>query len=217
LILIAILISLDLVGIPIGVLSVFGGALGVGIGLGLQRIASNYASGFIILLDRSLRIGDLISVDKYYGTVSQIRTRYTVVKSLDGIEAILPNELLVSQPVQNYSYSDKRINIALKVQISYDSDVNLAMRLMSESAAAQARVVAEPVPTANLIGFGADGLDLELGFSVIDPEKGTGALRSDIARSILQAFKEAGIEIPFPQREVRVRRTTTEPINSTSP
>lgn len=205
LILIAILVSLEVVGIPLGVLSVFGGALGVGLGLGLQRIASNYASGFIILLDRSLRLGDLITVDKYYGTVTQIRTRYTVVRSLDATEAIIPNELLVSQPVQNHSYSVKYVNVTQRVQISYDSDVALAMKLMVEAAKAQERVLQEPAPSTNLVNFAADGLDIDLVFSVSDPEKGTGALRSAINLNILAAFKQAGIQIPYPQREVRMQ------------
>jgi small-conductance mechanosensitive channel len=214
LILIALLVSLNVVGIPLGVLSVFGGALGVGLGLGLQRIASNYASGFIILLDRSLRLGDLITVDKYHGTVAQIRTRYTVLRALDASEAIIPNELLVSQPVLNQSYSDRRIGVTQKIQISYDSDVQRAMQLMIAAAAAQERVLKEPAPSVNLINFGADGLDLDLNYNISDPEKGTGTLRSAINLLILASFQEAGISFPFPQRDVRVQlhadRETTE-------
>ena len=200
----AVLLSMRLVDIDLTVLSVFGGALGVGLGLGLQRIASNYVSGFIILLDRSLRIGDLITVDKYYGTVTQIRTRYTVVRSLEGVEAIVPNELLVSQPVQNHSYSDKHVNVGIKVQISYDSDVDRAMAILLEAAKAQTRVIADPEPFVKFAAFGADGIDLELSFWVADPEAGTGILRSDINRAVWRNFVEAGIAVPFPQRDVRV-------------
>ena len=204
LIVVAILLSMRLVEIDLTVLSVFGGALGVGLGLGLQRIASNYVSGFIILLDRSLRIGDLITVDKYHGTVTQIRTRYTVVRSLDGVEAIIPNELLVSQPVQNHSYSDKRVSVVTKVQIAYDSDVDGAIAIMLDAAKAQSRVIAEPEALVKFANFGADGIDLELTFWVADPEAGTGILRSDINRSIWRGFVAAGIAVPFPQRDVRV-------------
>ncbi len=210
LILIAILVSLEVVGIPLGVLSVFGGALGVGLGLGLQRIASNYASGFIILLDRSLRLGDRITVDKYFGTVTQIRTRYTVVRSFDATEAIIPNELLVSQPVQNHSSAGKHINVTQRIQISYDSDVKLAMQLMIQAASSQERVLKDPAPLASLVNFAADGLDIDLIFSVADPEKGTLVLRSEVNLLILASFQEAGIQIPYPQRDVRLQLQTAE-------
>ena len=216
LIVFAVLLGMRLVDIDLTVLSVFGGALGVGLGLGLQRIASNYVSGFIILLDRSLRIGDLITVDKYNGTVTQIRTRYTVVRSLEGVEAIVPNEILVSQPVQNHSYSDKRVNVNSKVQISYDSDVDRAMAIMLEAAKAQARVIADPEPFVKFAGFGADGIDLELSFWVADPEAGTGILRSDINRAVWRNFVEAGIAVPFPQRDVRLWLPEGLPVASTN-
>ncbi|MGI9025738.1 MAG: mechanosensitive ion channel domain-containing protein [Burkholderiaceae bacterium] len=204
LVVIAILIAMRLVDIDLTALSVFGGALGVGLGLGLQRIASNYVSGFIILIDRSLRIGDLVTVDKYYGTVTQIRTRYTVVRSLEGVEAIVPNEFFVSQAVQNHSYSDKRVNLVSKVQVAYDSDIDSAMALMLAAAKAQERVIGDPEPFVKFASFGADGIDLELSFWVADPEAGTGVLRSDINRAIWREFVAAGIDVPFPQRDVRV-------------
>jgi small-conductance mechanosensitive channel len=204
LVLVAVLVALSLVGIDLTVLSVFGGALGVGLGLGLQRIASNYVSGFIILLDRSLRIGDLITVDKYSGMVSEINTRYTVIRALDGNEAVVPNEMLVSQPVVNHSLSDKRVRIAVKVSVGYSDDVKLAMRLMEEAASAQPRVLADPKPGALLLGFGADGLDLEVGFWIDDPEQGRLGAQSAVALAIFERFKEAGIVIPYPQREVRL-------------
>jgi small-conductance mechanosensitive channel len=204
LLVLAVLIAMNGVGIPLGVLSVFGGALGVGLGLGLQRIASNYVSGFIILLDRSLRIGDLITVDKYYGAVTQIRTRYTVIKALDGTEAIIPNELLVSGTVTNHSYTSKHARVAVKVQIAYDSNLDRAIEIMLEAARSQTRVLTDPAPVVTLNGFGADGLDLELGFWVDDPELGTGSTRSDISRAILAGFGKEGIGIPYPQRDVRI-------------
>lgn len=204
LIVVAVLVSMRLVGIPLGVLSVFGGALGVGLGLGLQRIASNYVSGFIILLDRSLRIGDLITVDKYSGSVAQIRTRYTVVRALDGTEAIIPNEVLVSSPVTNQSYTSKEVRVAVKVVVGSDTDVDQAMALMAAAAAEQPRVLKDPAPLVTLNSFAADGLELELGFWVADPESGTGMLKSDINRRILASFRAAAIDIPYPQRDIRV-------------
>jgi small-conductance mechanosensitive channel len=202
--LVAVLVALSLVGIDLTVLSVFGGALGVGLGLGLQRIASNYVSGFIILLDRSLTIGDMITVDKFYGAVSQINTRYTVIKALDGTETIVPNEMLVSSPVINHSYTDRKVRVVVKVSVAYASDVDRALEVLVEAAQTQPRVLADPAPAAFITGLGADGVDLEVGFWIPDPEEGTLAVRSAIARLLLQRFKDEGIEIPFPQRDVRI-------------
>lgn len=204
LLLVAVLVALSMVGIDLTVLSVFGGALGVGLGLGLQRIASNYVSGFIILLDRSLHIGDVITVDKYNGTVAKINTRYTVVRSVDGTQAIVPNEMLVAQAVTNFTFTDKRVRLTVPVTLHYDADVKLALKLMLEAAKAQPRVIADPAPTALLRGFGADGLQLELGFSIIDPDAGQTNLQSDVALAILERFQAAGLVIPLPQRELHL-------------
>jgi small-conductance mechanosensitive channel len=202
--LLAVLLALSLVGIDLTVLSVFGGALGVGLGLGLQRIASNYVSGFIILLDRSLSIGDMITVDKFYGAVSQINARYTVMKSLDGTETIVPNEMLVSTPVINHSYSNTTVQVVLKLSIAYSADVDRALDVLVETATAQPRVLGDPPPSAFITGFGADGIELQVGFWIRDPEAGSLPIRSEIARTVLKRFKDAGIEIPFPQRDVRI-------------
>jgi small-conductance mechanosensitive channel len=208
--LVAVLVALSLVGIDLTVLSVFSGALGVGLGLGLQRIASNYVSGFIILLDHSLTIGDMITVDKYYGAVSQINTRYTVIKALDGTETIVPNEMLVSSPVINHSYTDRKVRVVVKVSVAYESDVDRALQVLVEAARGQPRVLAEPAPAAFITGFGADGIDLEVGFWIHDPEEGTLGVRSAIARVLLQRFKEERIEIPFPQRDIRISGISPE-------
>ena len=205
LVVIAVLVAMRLVDIDITVLSVFGGALGVGLGLGLQRIASNYVSGFIILLDRSLRIGDVITVDKYTGSVTQIRTRCTVVRAANGVEALVPNETLLNQAVQNFSYGDKNGSAVTKLRVAYDTDLDDAIRLMLEAANAQQRVLADPAATATLKEFGMDGIELELTFWVADPEKGTDLLRSDVNRALWAAFNLRGIRVPLPQREVRLR------------
>jgi small-conductance mechanosensitive channel len=200
----AVVMVLPLLGMDLTVLSVFGGALGVGLGLGLQKIASNYVSGFIVLLDRSIRIGDLITVDNFYGEVRNITTRYVVVRALDGREAIIPNELLIATTVLNHSYSNRQIRVALDIQIAYRSDLQRAMQLMQEVARRHARVLAEPPPTAFLLQFADSGIDLQLGVWIDDPENGVLAIRSDLYLDIWRAFQEAGIEIPFPQREVRI-------------
>ncbi|MBK7022213.1 MAG: mechanosensitive ion channel [Sulfuritalea sp.] len=204
LVVLAVLIVLPMVGIDLTMLSVFGGALGVGLGLGLQKIASNYVSGFIILLDHSIRIGNTIAVGNDRGVVTSITTRYTVLKNATGLESLVPNELLVGSVVQNESYSDTLIRMALPVQVAYDSDLERAMAIMVAAAQAQPRVLAEPAPAVFLKEFAESGINLELGVWIADPGNGTGPLRSDINLAIWREFKQAGICIPFPQREIRI-------------
>ncbi|MES2933421.1 MAG: mechanosensitive ion channel domain-containing protein [Pseudomonadota bacterium] len=204
LILIAILSSLSMVGIDLTVLSVFGGALGVGLGLGLQKIASNYVSGFVILLDRSLSIGDMIGVDKYYGKVTQINTRYTVLQGQDGIEYVIPNEMLISGPVQNYSLSNRKLRLAVNVSIAYESDVEKILPQLELVTSLVTRVSHDMPPQAFLKQFGQDGLELEIGFWIDDPENGKLGVISDVNRAIWNILQTAGVRVPFPQREVRL-------------
>jgi small-conductance mechanosensitive channel len=204
-----VLVILPLMGFDVTVLSVFGGALGVGLGLGLQKIASNYVSGFIILLDRSIRLGDMVTVDNQYGEVTRITTRYTVIRSLTGIESIIPNDTLVTTTVVNHSYTDKRIRIAVRVQVDYCTDVKEAFRLMLEVAKAQPRVLKEPEPTAQVLQLGDSGIDLELGVWIDDPEHGSQNLRSDLIVALLARFRERGVEIPYPRRDIRVLQGST--------
>lgn len=217
----AILISLSIVGIDITVLGVFGGALGVGLGFGMQKIASNYVSGFIILLDRSLRIGDTINVSGLQGRVTQIRTRYTVVRGLDGIEALIPNEKLITDVVQNQSSFLTRGYAKAAVQIAYTSDVEQVMTLLAQAAADVPRVLREPPPTPFLAGFGPDGINLELGFWIEDAASGTGGVRSTVNRNIWRLFSEHGVTIPLAQREVRIVGPTggamPHPVTMTDP
>ncbi|HMX16856.1 MAG TPA: mechanosensitive ion channel [Rhodocyclaceae bacterium] len=200
----AVLTALPLVGIDLTTLSVFGGALGVGLGFGLQKIASNYVSGFIILLDRSIRIGDVIAVGQEKGLVSRITTRYTVVRAATGVEAIIPNEVLVGSVVLNESYTDPKVRLALSFQVAYGTDLERAMAILVEAARAQPRVLAEPPPGALLVAFGESGIDLELGVWIADPQAGSGPLRSEINLAVWRSFRAEGIEIPYPQREVRL-------------
>ncbi|MFN0160361.1 MAG: mechanosensitive ion channel family protein [Burkholderiales bacterium] len=213
LVLIAILVSLGLVGIDLTVLSVFGGAVGVGLGLGMQRIASNYFSGFIILLDRSIRIGDIITVDKYSGAVTQINTRYTVLKSLDGTEAIVPNEMLVNSPVANLSFTTRENRLAIQVSIAYDSEVARVRDLLLGVAAAHPRVLADPAPMVFLREFGSDGLVMELGFWINDPEGGSLNVRSELNFAIWEAFLREGVKIPYPRREVTLLNAAPPSVN----
>jgi small-conductance mechanosensitive channel len=200
-----VLFALQAVGIDLTLLTVFGGALGVGIGLGLQKLASNYIAGFTILLDRSIRLGDMITVDGRHGIVTGVTSRYVVVRSLDGVEAIVPNETLVTTTVLNHSYTSKNVRVALPMQVSYDSDVERALALMVEAANAHPRVLKTPnAPAAFLVRFGDSGIDLELGVWIPDPENGQLDLRSALNQAIWRAFQANRITIPFPQREMRI-------------
>ncbi|MFC5428685.1 mechanosensitive ion channel family protein [Paraburkholderia denitrificans] len=200
----AVLFSLSIVGIDITVLGVFGGALGVGLGFGLQKIASNYVSGFIILIDRSLHLGDTINVSGLAGKVTQIRTRYTVVRGLDGVETLIPNEKLITDVVQNQSSYLTRGYAKAAVQVAYDTDLDFAMALLARAAQGVDRVLADPAPTPYLVSFGSDGIDLELGFWVADAATGTAGVRSAVNVNIWRLFGEHGISIPFAQREIRI-------------
>jgi small-conductance mechanosensitive channel len=213
LVLIAILITLPAIGIDLTVLSVFGGALGVGLGFGLQKIASNYISGFIILMDRSVSLGDLVTIDNHTGQLTKLTARYVVVRSLGGVEAIIPNDTLITSTVVNQSYTDKRVRQAVPLQVGYDSDIEHAMRLMEEMAARQPRILSDPKPQSVLVRFGDNGVDLELGYWVDDPHSGTGVLRSDLQLAIWRAFREHNIEIPYPHRTVHLAGTLNEGLN----
>ncbi|MEW6133841.1 MAG: mechanosensitive ion channel domain-containing protein [Pseudomonadota bacterium] len=206
LLVLAVLLALPAAGIDLTVLSVFGGALGVGLGFGLQKIASNYVSGFIILLDRSIRIGDMVTVDNKYGQVSQINTRYTLLRAQDGTESIIPNETLITQTVVNHSLSKPDVRVALPIQVAYSTDLDKARDLMLEVARAHPRVIAdgENPPKVLLREFAADGINLELAVWIHDPEEGQLNLRSDLYWGIWEAFRQANIEIPFPQRVVHL-------------
>lgn len=203
-ILVAILVSLSLVGIDLTVLSVFGGALGVGIGLGLQKIVGSYISGFVILLERSLAIGDMVTVDKYYGRVTRINTRYTVIRSLDGIETVVPNDLLISGPVQNYSLSDRVLRIATSVVVSYDADIEATLVLLEEGISSIDRISTDLPPSAVLLRLGNDGFEVEVGFWIADPENGRNNVLSEVNRVIWRLLKSNNIQIPYPQRELRI-------------
>ncbi|MDR3413222.1 MAG: mechanosensitive ion channel [Formivibrio sp.] len=211
LIVLAILIALPLVGIDLTVLSVFGGALGVGLGFGLQKIASNYVSGFIILIDRSVKIGDVVQIDNRLGMITQMTSRYIVLKAGDGTEALIPNETLITSTVVNQSYNDRLIRIALPVQVAYGTDLAQAQALLQEAAKVEPRVVDTPAPAVFIKGFGENGIELELGVWIKDPENGQLPVRSSINMKIWQIFMAHAIEIPYPQREVRVTHAHPDP------
>jgi small-conductance mechanosensitive channel len=207
LLLAAFLIALPAMGIDLTVLSVFGGMLGVGIGFGLQKIAANYISGFIILLDRSVSIGDVVTIGEHSGTLTRMTARYVVVRGLGGLEAIIPNETIITSTVVNHSFTDRKVRVAVPIQVSYATDLDAALKILVDIAAAHARVLQDPAPGALITGFADSGVNLELGVWIDDPDQGMAALRSELYHGIWQAFRATGIEIPFPQREVRVLGT----------
>jgi small-conductance mechanosensitive channel len=207
----AVLVALPLVGIDITVLSVFGGALGVGLGLGLQKIASNYVSGFTLLLDNSIRIGDMVTVGDRFGEVTQIATRYTVIRSLDGSEAIIPNESLITSTVVNHSLSNPDNLVSIPVQVAYETDLKQAEAIMIEAATRHPRVLSSRPPAVRLVGFGESGIDLKLIVWIDDPEDGQLPLVSDINWAIWEGFQREGIQIPYPQRVVHLSRDAVEP------
>ena len=201
---VAILTGMSIAGVDLTALSVFGGALGVGLGFGMQKIASNYVSGFIILLDRSIKLGNIIQVGADRGVVEKITTRYTVLRAATGSNVILPNEVLVSSVVQNDTFSDRELRLSTTVQVSYATDVEATLSLLQEIAAEHPRVLKDPAPTSFLVSFDDSGITLEVAMWIADPENGMKSVCSDVNRAILRRFRALGIEIPFPQREIRM-------------
>jgi small-conductance mechanosensitive channel len=204
LILVAVLLCLPLMGLDLTVLSVFGGAFGVGLGLGMQRIASNYVSGFIILLERSLSIGDMISLDKYSGKVTNINTRYTVLQGLDGVETVLPNEMLISVPVQNQSLSSRRVRGSTKLMVAHGTDLTVVMPKLLELALETPRVLADPAPGVGLNRFTPEGYELDVGFWIDDPENGVGGVVSDLNKKIFALVQTGQLKLAMTTLDVRL-------------
>ena len=209
---IGVLMALSMVGIDLTALSVLGGAIGVGIGFGLQKLAANYVSGFVILAERSMRIGDSVKVDNFEGRITDIKARYTVIRSPTGRESIVPNELLITQRVENLSLTDPKVWQSTVVSVAYDSPVQDVMDLLRQACVDQARVLADPAPSVALSAFGADGLEFTVIYWIEDPENGQLNLKSDINRAILSSLRSRGIEIPYPQRVIH----TPAPVTRTS-
>ena len=197
----AILIALPMVGIDITALSIFGGALGVGLGFGLQKIAANYVSGFIVLLDRSLRIGDTVQIGDRKGEVKEIASRYTVIRGGDGIESIVPNEKLITEVVNHHTNRDKEVTVVLAVSVSFDADVDRACELLEQIAHSEPRVMPAPAPAARVKSLGDFGVNLELTAWMGDLAAGEADLRSRLFRLVLKAFQAEGIAIAYRRRE----------------
>lgn len=204
-IVIALLMSMAAVGIDITMLSVFGGALGVGLGFGLQKIASNYVSGFIILMDKSLHMGDIVTISNHYGIVKELRSRYMILRKLDGTEVIIPNETMITDVVINHTSAAHKAKVPIPIQISYESDLDQAMHILREIGLSHQRTMKDDSAVDVIIkSFGESGIDLQLSVWVADPEEGSAKLQSEIYYAIWQRFKAHNIQIPYPQRDVRI-------------
>ena len=202
---VGVIMALSAVGIDLTALSVLGGAIGVGIGLGLQKLAANYVSGFVILAERSMRIGDMVRVDNFEGRITDINARYTVIRSLQGRESIVPNELIITSRVENLSLADPKVWQSTVVSVGYDSNVEQVQALLLAATLSQERVLREPGPAVSLSNFGADGLEFTVGYWIADPENGQLNVKSAVNMAILASLREQRIEIPFPQRVVHTR------------
>lgn len=207
----AFFIGIDLVGIDLTALAVFGGALGLAVGFGLQKTVGNLFAGIILLMDRSIKPGDVIVVGDSFGQVSKIGVRAVSVITRDGKEHLIPNEDLMTREVENWSYSSRNVRIHIPVGVSYDSDIALAQRLMIEAAMESKRVLKVPKPNVWLRGYGDSSVDHEILVWIKDPEAGVGNVQSEILNRLWQLFKENGIEIPYPQRDIHVKEWPGKP------
>jgi small-conductance mechanosensitive channel len=217
LIALSILIGLNAAGVDLTALTVLTGAVGLGLGFGLQSIAANFVSGFVLLMDRSIKPGDVISLSGQSGTstenfgwVQELRGRYVVVRDRDGVEMLVPNQQLISNAVINWSYTDPRIRLKLPIRISYRDDPELALKILLEACDGQARVLHDPAPVSRLMHFSDSGIELELRFWISDPQEGVNNVRSEVNRAIWRLFKEHQITIPMAQREIIVRNAASE-------
>jgi small-conductance mechanosensitive channel len=208
---IGILIGVNTVGIDLTALGVLTGAIGLGLGFGLQAIASNFVSGFVLLMDKSIKPGDVISFTGHTGTstenfgwVQELRGRFVVVRDRDGVDTLVPNQNLITNSVINWSYTDQRVRIRLPVTISYEDDPEVALQLLLDATAHHPRILKEPHPVTRLMSFEDHGMRLEVRFWIADPMNGVNNVRSDINRAIWRVFHEQGIKIPVAQREIRM-------------
>jgi small-conductance mechanosensitive channel len=202
---VAIAIALTSVGIDLTAFAVFSGAVGVGVGFGLQRVISNFISGVILLLDRSVKPGDVISVGQTYGWVGSLGARYVSVVTRDDTEYLIPNEDLITHQVVNWSYSNNQVRLRLPIAVSYDADVREARDLCLEAAAETPRVMSQPAPVCVLTAFGESAVELELRIWIQDPKNGVGNVKSDVLLRVWDKFRAGGIQFPYPQREVHLK------------
>ncbi|MFI4866500.1 MAG: mechanosensitive ion channel family protein [Steroidobacterales bacterium] len=213
-----VLLGVNAAGVDLTALTVLTGAVGLGLGFGLQSIASNFVSGFVLLMDKSIKPGDVISFTgmpgtstESFGWVQALRGRYVVVRDRDGVETLVPNQQLITNPVINWSYSDRKVRLKLPVRVSYRDDPEQALAVLLHAAEGNLRILRDPAPVSRLMQFSDHGMDLELRFWIADPEAGVNNVRSDVNRAIWRLFRDAGITIPVAQREVYLRHNDLLP------
>ena len=220
-----ILLGINTTGVDVTTLNVLTGAIGLGLGFGLQSVASNFLSGFVLLMDKSIKPGDVISFTAHtggdtstsnFGWVQELRGRYVVVRDRDGVDTLVPNQNLINSPFINWSYSDQRVRIRLPVTVSYDDDPEVALQLLLEAAVNHPRILHEPPPVSRLISFEDNGMRLEIRFWIADPVNGVNNVRSDVNRAIWRIFRAHGVTIPYPQRDVRMREPR-QPLSAPPP
>jgi small-conductance mechanosensitive channel len=205
------MLGINQAGVDVTTLNVLTGAIGLGLGFGLQAIASNFVSGFVLLIDKSIKPGDVISFTGHTGTstenfgwVQELRGRYVVVRDRDGVETLVPNQNLITNSVINWSYSDQRVRIRLPVMISYEDDPEFALKLLFDAVANHPRILHDPPPVTRLMAFEDYGMRIEVRFWIADPMNGVNNVRSDVNRAIWKLFKDNGVTIPVAQRELRM-------------
>ena len=201
----AILFAISSMGVDLSAFAVMGGAVGLGLGFGFQKVISNLISGVILLGDRSIKPGDVIEVDQTYGWINTLGARYTSVITRDGTEHLIPNEMMITEKVVNWSFSDDKVRVKIPFGVSYTSDIHKAMDLALEAANADQRILKEPVAAVRLTGYGDNSVDFELRAWILDPTDGLGNIRSAFYIRIWDLFKENGIEFPYPQRDLHIK------------
>jgi small-conductance mechanosensitive channel len=206
-----ILLGINAAGVDVTTLNVLTGAIGIGLGFGLQSVASNFVSGFVLLMDKSIKPGDVISFTTHggastgnFGWVQELRGRYVVVRDRDGVDTLVPNQNLITSPFINWSYSDQRVRLKLPVMVSYEDDPELALKLLVEATENHPRILHDPAPVSRLISFEDNGMRLEIRFWIADPVNGVNNVRSDVNRAIWRIFRAHGVKIPVPQQETRM-------------
>jgi small-conductance mechanosensitive channel len=213
-----ILLGINAAGVDVTTLNVLTGAIGLGLGFGLQSVASNFVSGFVLLMDKSIKPGDVISFTGQtgaaagnFGWVQELRGRYVVVRDRDGVDTLVPNQNLITTSFINWSYADQRVRLKLPVTVSYDDDPELALKLLVEATEDHPRILRDPAPVSRLISFEANGMALEIRFWIADPVNGVNNVRSDVNRAIWRIFRTHGVRIPVPQQETRLLDARRQP------
>ena len=216
---IGLLLGINQAGVDVTTLNVLTGAIGLGLGFGLQTIAGNFVSGFVLLMDKSIKPGDVISFTGHAGTstenfgwVQELRGRYVVVRDRDGVETLVPNQQLITSSVINWSYSDQRVRLKLPVTVSFDDDPEVALAALLEAVRDHPRILQEPRPVSRLMSFEDYGMRLEVRFWIADPVNGVNNVRSDVNRAIWRIFREHGVKIPVAQRELKIVERVSVPV-----